>query len=417
MEPESLTFKAIQVEHPIGEFYLTALPADLLLDVAYSDVFTDLGGTFVGLERRLDVKRVAEINRYVNTRDAVFPSTIILAANCPPRNEKCDESDLRNWRIEASNDSDNIVNLVIPSRVPFATIVDGQHRLNGFRGLTGSAAQIKLPCAIFIGLPTPQQATIFATINYNQKPVNKSLTYTLFGCSVEQEDPIEWTPEKMAVYTSRCLNARDDSPFKDHIKVAALDGRLLSDVSVQRSQQWVVSTATIVEGVLSLITKNAKADRDRMYARKLFKGRRTDLDLGSEQDTPLRSYFLTGKSDAIIYDIIRNFFNAVKTLFWNEEGGSVSVLQKTAGVQALFYVLKKSLPAMLRERDVSYARFKSLLGEASHIPFGEPVFMETSGKGRSHIQDAILVALRLKQLDGVRDVKFREYLQSKVLRG
>jgi hypothetical protein len=40
---------------------------------------------------------------------------------------------------------------------------------------------MQLICSIFFELPKPYQAQLFATINSTQKPVDKSLTYELFG--------------------------------------------------------------------------------------------------------------------------------------------------------------------------------------------------------------------------------------------
>ena len=46
---------------------------------------------------------------------------------------------------------------------------------------------MELLCAIFVDLPKPFQAQLFATINSTQKPVNKSLTYEMFGYNVDDE--------------------------------------------------------------------------------------------------------------------------------------------------------------------------------------------------------------------------------------
>ena len=49
-----LQFPAIAVRHPLGEFYLTSIPARVLLQVTYSDVYTRLDDRDVGHQRKID---------------------------------------------------------------------------------------------------------------------------------------------------------------------------------------------------------------------------------------------------------------------------------------------------------------------------------------------------------------------------
>lgn len=78
---------ALRVEQPLGTFYVTVLPAGLLLQVAASDVMSatlnenGVGYTLSGTQRLLKDPRLNEIAAYINRVDASFPNSIILAAN------------------------------------------------------------------------------------------------------------------------------------------------------------------------------------------------------------------------------------------------------------------------------------------------------------------------------------------------
>ena len=410
-----LHFPAIAVRHPLGEFYLTAIPARVLLQVTYSDVYTRLDDRDVGHQRKLDPKRVRAIGRYLETRDAVFPGTIILAANTRRETGLVDSNDTSSWRIEASSDEDSTMcTVVVPTKEALVAVVDGQHRLNGFREANEDLLDIPLPCSIFMGLPTPQQAALFATINYNQKPVNKSITYELFGCSVDDEAQEYWPPEKLAVFFARRLAADSSSPFYNHIKVAAVDGRMITNSNKTVSGDWLVSTATIVEGILSLITKNAILDRDTMLNRRFGSYKRIQLAKsdGNVEQPPLRLLYVEGDKDPFIYKVLINYFMAVEVTFWKSP--SALALRKTAGIQALFQLLKVLVGEFLKSGDVSFEAWQKALQKAGEYDFSNAFFLESSGKGRSRIFAALLMLLGRMNLDEVKDEQFRNHLRNTI---
>lgn len=292
-------FPAVRVRQPLGEFYLTAIPAEFLLKVGFTKRHTrreaDESGAVHddGHQRRLDVKRLQEIARYLQTQDAAIPNTIILAANCLPDGESMDSDDPRRWSVRP-NEGD-IVDIAVPTLEPLAAIVDGQHRLYGFEYVPEELQRIPLACAVFLDLPTPQQATVFATINYNQKPVNKSQSYELFGYNLDEEPPESWSPDKLAVFFARKLNVDPQSPLLHRVQVAAQDDRVLDDAAKARHQEWSISTATIVEAIMRLISSNPKADRDLLHRSGVGSGRvRSKLREQSKPmpKAPLRELYL-----------------------------------------------------------------------------------------------------------------------------
>ena len=76
----------IGVEQPFGRFIVTAVPARVLLETAYSDRLTaarqeDGGYKLSGSQRALTEPRLKDIGQFINTGAACFPNAIILAAN------------------------------------------------------------------------------------------------------------------------------------------------------------------------------------------------------------------------------------------------------------------------------------------------------------------------------------------------
>lgn len=193
-----LRFPAIRVLQPLGLFYVASIPAHVLLQVAYSDVLSaslasdSSGYVLEGTQRLSQPKRLSQIADYIDRQDSAFPNSIILAANFKQDGtfEGSDDDDQaemegkpigsREWVI--SQGPDGCYTLEIPTPAKLAAIVDGQHRLFAFVQTKELARlNMELLCSIYLDLPKPFQAQLFATINSTQKPVDKSLTYELLG--------------------------------------------------------------------------------------------------------------------------------------------------------------------------------------------------------------------------------------------
>lgn len=191
---------ALRVVQPIGVFYAAVIPAEVLLRVAYSDKLTANWDavrqiyTLEGTQRPLQEKRFQQIAEYIGRADSAFPNTIILAANFREEDglleTGTDESEVPGFadaRWTVVDGDDGTSTLTIPTPQKLAAIIDGQHRLLGFtRVKDPRRLQMSLVCSVFLGLPKPFQAQLFATINSTQKAVDKSQTYELFGCNLER---------------------------------------------------------------------------------------------------------------------------------------------------------------------------------------------------------------------------------------
>src|ERR1700722_2236920 len=73
----------IELEQPIGKFYIASIPYKDLIAICYADIreiqHEEDFETYLGIQRDLNPKRVKEIMEYVNVKDATFPTSIILS--------------------------------------------------------------------------------------------------------------------------------------------------------------------------------------------------------------------------------------------------------------------------------------------------------------------------------------------------
>ena len=402
--------KALRVRQELAECWVAALPASLLLDVCFSDRLSaehtgdqERPYSIDGIQREYQEKRLQEIGKYIDRDDAAFPNSIILAANSRPSDgttedalEDQQEEDAeidepayphtagvdRRWTVELGEDG--CYELVVPTSDRLAAIVDGQHRLFGFaKAQVVERLGMEMICAIYLDLPKPFQAQIFATINSNQKRVDKSLTYEMFGYNIDDDDPSFWSPDKLAVFLTRRLGSDTNSPLKGRIAIAPKkDAQLAALTGIPG---WKVSTAVIVEGIARLITSNPKTDANNLQTPS--KVRRTDISDRRKDKSPLRDAYFSGQ-DVVIYTMVLNYLIACQRVFWALAPAGSFIL-KTVGVQALFDILRKIAADSYARKVISADYFQKVLSPAGHLDFTEDRFRNASGSGRSIIRRAI----------------------------
>lgn len=111
-----------------------------------------------GFQRTLDESRAQSIADYIRTGGTI-PSSIILSAQ-----PECELSYNSKNKTITFNDSQNSF-----------LILDGQHRVFGFRKLLNEGVKYTVPVIIYNELNPLQEARIFIDINTLQKPVPKEL--------------------------------------------------------------------------------------------------------------------------------------------------------------------------------------------------------------------------------------------------
>lgn len=401
MESYYLKIPALKVSQPLGAFYVISINAADLLSLTFSEPmqYVDELGQVRGSQRVKDEKRLREIAKYIDSVEMAFPNSIILAANYTLNGTITDDADER-WRIEI-DDVSGIHYILIPKKIRLASIIDGQHRLNAFEYVNNQERKqnLQLVCSVYFDLPNSYQAFLFATINSNQKKVDRSLALEQFGYNVGEESEKAWTPEKFAVFLSRKLNIdQANSKLYRHIKVAPQNEEALFGNS-SKENNWTVSTATIVDGILSLISSNPKRDRIEMQQKSFFTGRSREMINKFSNDTsPLRKYFIDG-NDAYIYEVIVEYFNIVEELFWRNLPPK-SYITKTVGIQALFDILK----IVLKDSHGSFESddVKRKLIKAIHIDFSDK-FFQASGIGRSRIKNVIALAFGKTNISQIKE--------------
>jgi DNA phosphorothioation-associated DGQHR protein 1 len=401
--------QALRVEQRLATFYVVVLPAELLLKVAGSAEVRAIlksdgtGYELEGTQRFIKDKRLEDIAEYIERVDSTFPNAIILAANhnheygLDQRELDDMENEKRAEKKQKLNDSslawsvteakDGTYTMTIPTEEKLAAIIDGQHRLFAFAEADfDSIKDINLLCSVFMDIPIPLQAQIFATINSTQKRVDRSLTYELFGYNVSDEDEEYWTPDKLAIFLSRRLGTVDESPFKGRIRVAPKNDKALENLADDKG--WRISTATVVDGIVRLISSNPMQDanamrKDTTFTRKILKTvRKTD-------PSPLRAIFIAGE-DIVIYTMVLNYLKACEEIFWADPDED-SFIIRTVGVQAVFDVLRKIVAKKSVEvKDMSVEYFKGCLDAAKDIDFSDDEYRSSSGSGRVIIRTKIL---------------------------
>lgn len=404
----------LPIQQGAAPFYVAALPVELLLQVTGSDrakaVWDEKRGyKLLGNQRFINDDRLDEIARYIQREDANFPNSIILAANKDPEtdlhpdeliDEKGDAHTVyfkktEAWRIEEDKKSGQHT-LIIPTDSRIAAIVDGQHRLFAFaKAKPDSWRGMKLVCSIFLDLPKAYQAQIFAIINSTQKRVDRSLTYELFGYSIEDEEENLWTPDKLAVHLSRKLSTDDKSPLRGKIVIWPKLDKSLQEIS--KLDDWRVSTSVVVDGILRLISSNPKRDSDDMKEKGEAKTRDI-LPRPTRKDAPpLRNVYIDG-NDALLYNMVLNYLIACQSVFWRSFSKN-SMIFKTVGIQALFDILRHLAKQAYEDKydkdgkGVEY--FTEKLKPAEKLNFSRDYLRNYSGVGRGNIRHEIGVAMGL----------------------
>ena len=313
-DPIDLEFRCLRLTQPIGDLYVASIPHDKLIRITHFDVRRVLQKDrdverYLGIQRPLNQRRVAELQDYVNYYDASFPTAIIIAVD-----EPFAQYEHKRGTIRLSNVPRNEQQPTIPIR-NVARVLDGQHRIAGLRGYSGDA--FDLPVTIFVGADLADQAHIFATVNLEQSKVNKSLAYDLYSLATSR------SPQKTCHNIAVVLDQDSNSPFYRRIK------RL--GVATEGKGFQPISQATFVESVMRYVSDDPKGDRDRLLRRK-----RLQPAVGEDQiRLPFRNFFV-GEEDVRIVEALSNYFESIKTrwpIAWsNPDRGNM--LNRTNGFRA-----------------------------------------------------------------------------------
>lgn len=361
-----LPVKTLRARQPIGDLYVGAIDSSLLVRITDFDVRRVIEEErdverYLGIQRPLDKKRVAQLDRYVNFVDATFPTACILAidADYAGYDEERGLLLIRNFREGDDAPTRNIRHI--------ARVLDGQHRIAGLRAFEGDVFEV--PVVFFVGADMAEQANIFSTVNLEQNKVGRSLAYDLFALAKTR------SPQRLVHEIAVAFDSDPASPFYKRIK------RL--GVATPGRYNETLAQSQFVEALLKLITPDAKVDRDI-----LLRGKQIPRPNIEELERFIfRGMFVDGR-DMEIAKSVDVFFRAVRDR-WPEAWGAFGkgfVLNKTSGFRALMRLLRLVYIDQCSANDVlKYEQAKDVLAR-SDIPdeqFNTEIYKPgSSGEGQ-----------------------------------
>lgn len=328
---EYISVPYIEVVQPVGTFYIASMDFRDVLSIAHADVRRKDKGKlyeYMGIQREVKEGRRKEIASYCTTIDATFPTGIILSI------DSLDENGEDNKNIYFNDNR-----LYIKKAEKVATILDGQHRLEGLQKAINELENtpFQLNVVIFVDIEIDGQAQIFSVINKAQTKVNKSLVYDLYEFSKIR------CPQKTAHDIACILNKKEESPFYKKIKILG---------KVDEANTETIAQATFVERVMKYISKDPMKDRDILNRKRFFgKAKLTPANEIESRDMIFRNMFIED-ADYKIVQIIYDFFCCVRDKWpssWNENKDD-NVLNKSTGIIALIRFLRDVYVKALDEK-------------------------------------------------------------------
>lgn len=265
----------IKLEQPVGDMFLVKMKATQVASIAASKTRKSYNDNS-GIQRKLDPHRIKSIAKFCKTKNAMFPTPIILSASS-------------DYFVINEKESTLTIPIIGEDENKFCSIVDGQHRLEGLKE-SGVIDKFELLVSFVFDTDPSRDAFLFSTINGNQKPVSRSLIYDLYGLSRSR------TVEKTCNKVMRSLNGEDDTKSELSGKIKMLGYK------DEFSQNGIVSQAAMIKNLMKLITD--KSERDNI-----------DIEFGRElKQLDSRKYifrenFIEGNDEFIIQENI-DFFNS-----------------------------------------------------------------------------------------------------------
>ena len=321
-DPISISFKCLKIQQPIGEFYIGALDCKQLYRITWFDVRRILHDRdvekYLGIQRPISKNRLKEIQKYVQTVDACFPTAVLLAIpeTCATYDEDSSTMTLSNF-VDTDLEDEKIYLGQI------AKVLDGQHRIEALKNYNGPNFDINV--SIFIDIDVAQQAYIFSTVNLAQTKVNKSLVYDLYDLAKTR------SPQKVCHMIAVALDQNKNSPLYRRIK------RL--GTATKGRYHETITQATFVQSLIRYMTKTEIIDRDIYMRGKVPK--KVDSEILS---TLIFRNMMIEEKDYEITDILWNYFEAVRNRWpeaWEATGQGI-ILNKTNGFKALMRFLKNA---------------------------------------------------------------------------
>ncbi|SHG01318.1 DGQHR domain-containing protein [Salegentibacter echinorum] len=339
----------IKIQQPIGTFYVCKMSWQQLIDISYADIrdidessknseFDD----YLGIQRKVSKGRIKEISSYVTNLDATFPTSIILHIRSTSLFHKGELLENYDDQFIQDNESEieEMTNVKIEDNKIYirrseqiAKILDGQHRIEGFRNAIDNGETIEdfdFNVTVFVDLDLDDQAQIFSVINKAQTKVNKSLVYDLYEYAKHR------SPQKTAHDIVRVLNKSEKSALYKSVKILG---------TAKDKELETIAQATLAELIIDSISKQPMVDRNLLRKKSIFNssGLKKETDRKELERRIFRNLFIE-EDDDTIYFIINNFYNAVSRK-WSRAWKNYpiiekNILKKSTGIVALFRFMR-----------------------------------------------------------------------------
>ena len=273
-----------------------------------------------------DKKRVKDITNYLlKNENALIPNAIIVGAKAKQLdgvdpNITAENLENKDW-AESFNSFNGVLfhenELYIPLIEESVIIIDGQHRFLGLKGLPEELKDTyEVPLSFLVGYTPNEMAEIFYTINYEQKPVDKSLLTHLKNSFLEK------VTESSIIYEYiKYLNQTEDSPLEGRIKFI-------------KGDKGIVSLAFMQTQLLNLVE---------------------DQSTYSQKIPIFAEMFSDDENRYLVLQNLLNYFKAIKKLLDNNFDEQLwknrtSVFTKSIGIGAFIQILPSLILKILSEK-------------------------------------------------------------------
>ena len=324
----TLKLKILKLHQSIGTIYVTKIkPRDLLAMSIVDRRRIEEDEEIMGIQRELKKDKVIQIQNYLTSKDATFPNSIIVNTT-------------NNFII---NESDTELELTIDDNT--FTIIDGQHRVEGFRD--SDLDNFELLVAIYKDLKTDQQANIFSTINSQQTKVDPSLNLNL------ELNSRAYTPKKMMIEIAQSFNYDKESPWNNNIKIMG------------SKTNGIISLSAFVKPLLELTypEKDYYLIRNELMINENIFPEFSNFEYKTERY--LLWEFYKRKDSNSTYKILYNYFKSLKVILDKDWLSKNSLLNKTTGYNAIIKLFKDVSKKGFENGDLSYDFFFRTLSPLS----------------------------------------------------
>jgi DGQHR domain-containing protein len=197
--------KALVVTQGRHRFYSLVLPSDVLAETCMVEPRVD--NPIDGFQRLLDQRRAKSIARYIDAGFGTVPGAVVLSAQS---------------RAHLSFDKATGALSFRKDQKAFL-IIDGQHRIYGFRLAKSS---VSVPVVIYNRLNRAQECRLFMDINTKQRPVPNELLL-----DIRRLSEVENETDALLHNVFDLFHTRDDSALRNVLSPAERKKGMISRVT------------------------------------------------------------------------------------------------------------------------------------------------------------------------------------------